>query len=219
MISPHQQMFSAVFGKATQQVQQVQQPTWTSQMFQCGTPPTTCEDWAFSVLCTPCATAVAKTEADKSNVCYNFMCWHPVASYSYIRHIYHLPGTPGEDCGLGICCMPCAVRHMYTESRMRKVPLMYGKAGTNSDNWHVGLFDCHCTQFAYSCFCAPCMTGKIRAALQPTASEDCCFNSVCIIPTAVYGQTRHEFGLKTDCAPMGDLCVPLWCFPCAYDRW
>jgi hypothetical protein len=190
-------------------------PQWASRIAQCD-PPVQCEDWLWSIFCPNCAAAWAKNQADKSNVCYNFMCWHPFVTYNFIRHLYGIPGACGDDMCEAIFCFPCAVRRSFSEGRIKG--FVGGLAGSRSQQWHVSLFDGDCCECFEAIFCPFCVAHEVRSLVQPTTAPDCCYDIMCLFPTAMYGQTRHTYGIITDCDPCEDLVVPTFCLPCSLIR-
>lgn len=189
---------------------------WSTRLSQCD-PPATMEDWCFSVWLLPCAAALAKSETDGTHGCYNFLCWHPIGGYSWVRNEYKIRGVCGDDCGYGIFCMCCTTRQMYTESHLRgKVQL--GQRGLNMNRWNHSLFDCSFTECVEVLCCPCCVAHEARTVLQPAVAQDTCFDCCCVLPTAMYGQVRHQYGIISDCSVCEDLFIPVLCFPCALNQ-
>lgn len=193
---------------------------WQTRIGQCD-PPAETQDWLLSIFCTQCASAVAKSNQDKTHPCFNFMCWTPIISYSWVRKGYGIPGVCGDDLMCAIFCSCCTTRRIYTEARDRKEiqrPL-------GNDKWKETLFGCDCPGFFYSMLCAPCAAHKIRNILQPDREASCCYDCMCNNPFAMYGQVRHTYGIVGDCGTQEsaagvaeDIFLPVVCQPCALDQ-
>lgn len=190
---------------------------WSTRLGQCeGTP---VEQWLLSIFCLPCAMAKAKSNTDQTHPCFNFLCWTPIGSHNFVRLGYGIKGECGEDCAKVIFCSCCSTRQTYheTESRGQLKGAYYGQ---NTREWMTGsLFGCTVTELCMT-LCCPCIvTHRVRNILQPSSDQwfDCC----CVLPTAMYGDVRNTYGLKSECpdAPcLEDMGVGLFCFPCALAR-
>ena len=200
------------------QPQQVPQapPTWQTRFAQ-HDDKVPCVDWLLACCCTPCASSAAKSHVDRSSLLYNFLCWNPIATHSYVRHAYHIDGVCGDDLMYGLFCMPCTVRQMYTESNLRgPIP---GNFGANQGDWAHSLFDCSVPEMLDTICCVWCITHTIRKQLQPSTEENYCFfDMCCLLPFAMYGQVRHTYGIISDVSLCEDICVPVVCWPCALNR-
>ncbi|CUF73241.1 Hypothetical protein, putative [Bodo saltans] len=212
---------NAGFNVAAQQQRETyaNQNAWSTRLLQTG-PPGECADWALSCFFCPCAAAYAKHRADRSNPCYNLLCWNPIASYAYIRHEYGIDGPCGDDCGYGLLCGPCMIRQSYTETRIRGVSSKPWATSyrQNLEQWNRSMFDCSFCGLMRAIVCPCCVAAEVRSILQPTASGDDCFNCFCINPASVYGQVRNHYGIFSDCGDGEDICLPLFCFPCSLNR-
>lgn len=201
-----------------------QQPNqqWSTRTLQCSEPSTT-DDCLCGFFCCPCAYATAKSTADKSSACYNFLCWNAVASRSYIRREYNIVGVCGDDIGYTIFCPCCTARQAKAESTIRgfsKMPssLTYG---ANNSQWSNSLFACECCSCLQALVCPCYMASQVRVVLQPNAASDGCLNCCCICPTSIYGLVRHDYGIVSatpDCTCCEDVLVALFCYPCALIR-
>lgn len=192
-------------------------PEWTTRMTQ-HDGAVKCEDWLMACFCTPCAASVAKSRVDRSNPCYNFLCWSPIGGYSYVRLAYGIIGTCGDDMCYGIWCPWCTTRQMYTESNVRGS--LSGAYAANAGQWHFSLFDCTPCEICEVTFCFPCAVHEVRMNLpsQGAAIQSCCFDAMCVAPTSMYGQVRNDFGILSDFGPVEDVCLPIFCFPCTLNR-
>lgn len=206
---------AAVGGVAAQMAPPPPPPVWHTRLGQCDEQAPVNPDWLYSCFCTQCAAADAKSRVDKSHPLYNFCCWTPVGGYSFIRYAYSIEGVCGDDLCYGTFCMPCATRRMYTESKQRGS--LNGPYGANSGNWSRSLFDCGPIQLCEVFCCSVCIAHEIRQKMQPRA-DSCWFDLFCVPPTAWYGQVRNTFGIAAEFGVAEDLCVPLFCFPCALIR-
>ena len=197
--------------------QQAPPAEWSTRMTQ-NDGAVKCEDWLFACFCTQCAASMAKSKTDRSHPCYNFLCWTPIGGYSYVRLAYGIRGTCGDDMGWGIFCPCCVTRHMYSESSIRGG--LNGAYGANSGTWNYSLFDCTPCECCEVAFCLPCTTNQVRMHLpsQGKSEESCCFDALCVMPTAMYGQVRNDYGILSDFGPLEDVLLPLVCFPCAMIR-
>uniref|UniRef100_A0A7S1PR85 Uncharacterized protein n=1 Tax=Neobodo designis TaxID=312471 RepID=A0A7S1PR85_NEODS len=207
--------------QAQQALQAAQQvlfaPKWSTRMGQCD-PPATCEQWAFSCFCHQCAAAKSKTLTDGSDICYNFFCWHWIGGMSYVRREYGIKGSCGDDLMCGLFCIPCLVRRGLTESELRGVVQSpYRTPGQQPDReWATTLFACGCCEFFEALLCPFCVAHYTRNLLQPYEERgDCCFDMMCLIPFAMYGQARHRYGIVAEFGCIEDICVPVVCYPCA----
>lgn len=186
-------------------------PQWSTRAGQCD-PPASCEHWAFSFFCVPCAAATAKSRQDGANVCFNILCWQPIGTSAWIRKGYRVNGTCGDDLMCGIFCMPCLVRRAYTEVEVRKnVPLLRG----GPDEWQTTLFGCGCCEFFQAVLCPFCPAATAKQLMQPDREVDVCFDWMCTVPFGMYGQVRHMYGIQAEFGLCEDLCLPLVCYPCA----
>ena len=192
-------------------------PEWTTRMTQHDGAVNT-NDWLYSCFCTPCAAAQAKGNVDRTHPCYNFLCWTPIAGYSYVRLAYGINGTCGDDMMWGIFCPCCITRQMYTESNIRGG--LNGSYGANQGSWNHSLFDCTPCELCEATFCVPCVTHSVRTNLpnQDLAERSCCFDALCVMPTSLYGQVRNDYGILSDLGPVEDIFLPIICFPCALNR-
>jgi hypothetical protein len=192
-------------------------PEWTTRMTQNDGAVKT-EDWLLSCFCTPCAAASAKGRVDRSHPCYNFLCWTPIGGYSYVRLAYGIVGTCGDDLCYSIWCPCCTTRQMYTESNVRGG--LNGNYGANSGKWNVSLFDCTPCEMCEATACVLCTTHEVRMLLpsQAESAKSCCFDAMCVVPTAMYGQVRNDYGILSDCGPVEDIFLPIVCMPCALNR-
>lgn len=196
-----------VVGKAVSQTEQ-----WSTKIFQCDGIAT--EHWVYAIFCPLCAAAHAKTKVDQTNVFFNFLCFTPIGSYSMVRHHYNIMGECGQDMFHGGLCLPCGARHIWTEANMRGQ--IAGKHGANSGTWSTELTQCDCSEFTRAAFC-PCMVShEVRQLMH--IKTDNCFDYLCLIPTSMYGQVRHTYGIQSDCPVLEDLCVGLFCYPCGLNR-
>lgn len=211
-------MYAGV-GSAMQQQQflQTQSNVWTTRFLQHDNG-VECSDIMFSCFCLPCAAAKAKSNTDRSDCVYNFCCWTPAGVYHYVRNAYGIEGVCGDDLAWSVICPCFQVRQALTESKIRNVASSVPpQAGSNSIPWGVSLFDCSVCELCETALCAPCVTHSIHQHIQPKA-DSCCFDFLCIPPTAMYGQIRHHYGILSDMAYCEDLALPLICFPCALNR-
>lgn len=206
------QVANAVVGGQPQNF--VPPPEWLTRLTQCD-PPARCEDWAFACFCNHCAQASAKSQHDGTHCFYNLLCWHHIGSYSYIRRGYGIPGTCGDDMMCGLFCFPCTIRRIVTETRERGQVQPIGNM--NNGVWMETLFGCSCCGLFQSLICPFCVAHEARLFLQPGVN-DTCFDWLCLIPTAMYGQVRHTFQLRSDCPLIEDICLPTVCWPCALDQ-
>lgn len=190
-------------------------PEWLTRMAQCD-PPAKVEEWFFALFCFQCAQASAKGKADGSHCFYNFLCWHHIGTYSWIRRGYHIPGTCGDDMMCGLFCYPCTIRRVLTETAQRGQVVQIGNM--NDGKWIETLFGCGCCGLFQAAICPFCVAHEARLLLQPQGETDTCFDWLCLIPTALYGQTRHSFNLKSDCPLIEDILLPVVCYPCAVDQ-
>ena len=196
--------------------QQQVKPNWSTRRTQHDAPVTT-EDLLLGCCCIPCAAAYSKGIADKTNPFFNFCCFTPCGSYSWVRHQYGIEGVCGDDLGYGIFCACCNARQATTEARLRGPAPNAGTYGANSAEWAHSLFDCSLGDFCNIIFCAPCAVHSVRVGLQPGA-ESCCFDFMCIPPCAMYGQVRHSYGIVSDFGIVEDMCLPIVCYLCAFNR-
>lgn len=189
---------------------------WSTRKTQHSAPATT-EECLLSCFLLPCMSAVAKSRADKSHPLFNFLCFSPCMSYTYIRHLYNIAGPCGDDLAYGLMCPCCLVRQAVTETRLRgAVPGSEG-FGSNVKEWDYSLFDCSCCElFAAMCL-IPCVARDVHVNLQPN-SDSCCYDLMCLNPMSMYGQVRNEHGIVTDFPVCEDVCLPLVCAPCALNR-
>lgn len=210
-------MFAGVAQAVKSQVGRQQEPSkWSTRMTQ-HSDPVECNDLLCGWCCTPCALAAAKSNADKTNPCFNFCCFTPCASYSWVRYQYGIAGVCGDDLCYGIMCSCCTARQAYTEARMRGPAPNTTSFGANSGEWAHSLFDCQFCDFVHICFCFCCITHDIRKGLQPQV-DSCCYDTLCLVPCSMYGQVRHSYGIVTDFPLIEDFCLPLVCFLCAFNR-
>ena len=189
---------------------------WSTTMFQCtGVAPV---DWALACCCTPCAAAKAKSNADQSHPCYNFLCWTPLGGYSYTRLGYGIMGECGTDCMAGLFCMPCSTRQMLTEFNVRGS--QPGHFGGASREWHSSHWACSCTELCFAAVCPCCVTHTVRAMIQPEADQ--WFDYCCVLPTSTYGLVRNTYGLEVGMLPdmpcVEDIFYGGACYPCALAR-
>jgi hypothetical protein len=191
-------------------------PMWTTRLGQCQ-PPANCEQWMCAWFCCQCASAQAKTRVDGTNVCYNFMCWHFGGAMSFIRREYGIKGSCGDDCMCSLFCYPCFVRRGITEAEIRgRVPSPFAQPGAQpTREWMHTLFSCDCCEFFEALLCPFCVAHYTRNMLQPYERGDCCFDMACVIPAAIYGQVRHHHGIIAEFDTCEDICLPIWCYPCA----
>ena len=195
---------------------------WSTRVSQCSVPSTT-EDCLCGLFCCPCAFATAKSTVDGTNACYDFLCWNPIANRNFVRHEYNIPGVCGDDIGYTMFCPFCVGRQILTESKLRGRSQQPRQAtyGANTERWNISLFDCD-VRSCITVFVCPCyITSQLRLVMQPNASEDGCINNCCIYPTSLYGQVRHYYGIapqNADCPFCEDVCLPLFCYPCAIIR-
>lgn len=210
-----QRVMNQVMGQAQALPPPPPPPQWSTRLTQCDQPART-EDWCFACFCPQCAQSSAKSSTDRSDCIFNFCCFHPIGSYSHVRHAYGIPGSCGDDLGYGLFCMPCATRRILTEARVKG--LSYGTYGANNQQWQNTLFGCTCCELLEAAICPCLVVHQTRGLLQPGSREDCCFNSFCILPTSTYGQVRHHYNLISDCPLLEDLCLPLVCFPCTLNQ-
>lgn len=190
---------------------------WTTKLHQCDQVPP--PHWLLAIFCLPCAAAKAKSKVDQSNPFFNFMCWTPVGTYSFVRASYNIVGDGGEDCCNGGICMPCGTRQVFTEASQLG-PLAGGSYGQTTNAWTAPLFECQGSECAMATFC-PCMVSSaIRVLMQPSTSGDKWFNLLCVVPTGWYGQVRHTAGIGSEWPHpvMEDLIVGSFCYPCALNR-
>lgn len=192
-------------------------PMWHTRLTQHDSP-AEMSHCLYAWCCPQCTAAAAKSKADKSHPCFNFMCFTPIGMMSWVRLGYHIPGVCGDDICYGMWCMPCMIRRIYTESIVRGPNNQPPTQGSNTNEWKATLFDCTPCELCNAAFCPCCVVHEIRQNLQPEAAESCCFDSMCILPTAMYGQVRHSYGIITDFPVCEDVCVPLACFPCALNQ-
>jgi len=196
-------------------------PDWQSRLGQ-HSEPVEGGEWLFACCCPMCAAAAAKSKVDNSPACYNFFCWNPVAARSWIRMSYHITGVCGDDICYGTFCMPCVIRQLLTESRLRgpAVHPPYGPPmqGANQGKWTHSLFDCSPPELCYAMVCPCCLAHEVRTGMQPEASQSCCFDAMFLLPTAMYGQVRNHYGILSDFPGIEDVTLPLVCAPCALIR-
>ncbi len=189
---------------------------WGTTLGQCDQP-ATCEEWAFALFCIQCAQASAKSKVDGTNVCYNFCCWHHGGSMSYVRRDYQITGTCGDDMMCALMCPCCLVRRGLTEATLRgPVENPFVRPGERPQHeWTTTLFACSCCEFFEAILCPWCVAHYTRNLIQTHERGDCCFDMLCLVPFAMYGQVRQVYGIKAefDCAE--DVFLPLVCFPCA----
>jgi hypothetical protein len=209
-----QQRPGAPFGAAMGH--QAPNPTWSTRLGQCD-PPATCEQWACACLCHQCASAKAKSQTDGTDPCYNFFCWHWIGGMSFVRREYGIKGACGDDLMCGLFCFPCLVRRGLTESELRgAMPNALGAVNARGDReWATTLFACDCCEFFEALICPFCVAHYTRNMVQPGERGDCCFDMMCVIPFAMYGQARHRYGVQAEFGVLEDLCLPLVCYPCA----
>merc|ERR1719456_1237800 len=193
-----------------------QQPRWTTRAGQCD-PPATCEQWLCACFCTQCAQAQAKSNVDGTHVCYNCLCWHHGGSVSFVRREYGLFGTCGDDLMCSLFCGPCQVRQALTESELRGVvpSPFFARKGPSQREWANTLFGCDGCECLEAMLCPWCVAHYTRNMLQPVERGDCCFDMLCILPTAIYGQVRHHHGIHAEFGVLEDVCLPVVCYPCA----
>lgn len=219
---PHKIIFSAMnlahaVSAATQVVGKVaanQTEQWSTKIFQCDNIPA--EHWVYGIFCTPCAAAHAKSKVDQTNPCFNFLCFTPIGSYSMVRHHYNIMGECGTDMFHGVFCMPCSARHIWTEANLRGV--IAGKHGQNSGTWSTELTQCDCSEFWRAAICPCWVSHEVRQLMHLKA--DNCFDYLCILPTSMYGQVRHTYGIQSEWPhPVcEDLFLGAVCYPCALNR-
>lgn len=175
----------------------------------------------FGVFCFPCAQASAKADLDGSHVLYNCLCWHHGMTYSWLRNVYNIKSNCGSDMMAAICCSCCAARRILSEVRIRREE---GKMIVNNEaekpEWIESFFGCSGCGFAQALFCSCCQAHEARMFLQNPDELDCCFDVCCFNPCAAYGQVRHHYKIASTIGhPLfEDICVPLFCFPCALNR-
>ena len=188
---------------------------WGSTIGECKEPAKT-KHWLYSIFCTPCAAAYAKSQVDKSNPVFNFFCFYPVGNYSMVRHHYNIMGTPCKDVLYGWFCMPCATRQIYTESEIRGN--LQGRYGDNTGSWSAELFQCDCQEFWMAACCPFLVAHDIRVRMHP--NTDKCFDCLCTIPFSMYGQVRHTYGINSEWphATCEDCGLGLFFYPCALNR-
>lgn len=190
-------------------------PMWNTRLTQCD-PPAQGSECALAFFCTHCLQAITKSKVDNTECCYNIMCWQPIATYSFVRNAYGIPGTCGDDMGYGLLCMCCETRQIATEARLRgPVPFRFGQ---KDSTWHVSLFDCTCCGFLQSVLFPMCVAHEVRSFLQPAVAPDTCFDCLCLIPFSMYGQARHQYNIISDCPLAEDILLPLVCYPCALNQ-
>jgi hypothetical protein len=194
-------------------------PEWTTRLTQCGEPART-EECLCSLFFCHCAAAKAKSDLDGSNMCTNLLCWHAVGVYSWVRRAYGIPGMCGDDMGEGLFCSCCATRRSLTETRMRGMIML--RHGVGPKTYMTTLFGCSCDDLCAAVFCPFYVAHTVRGYLQPNTGtdpklkNDSCFDALCILPTAVYGEVRHTYGIQPDlCDFVNDTVIPVVCFPCA----
>ena len=188
---------------------------WSTKMMQCDGIPK--EHWFYSIFCTPCAAAHAKSKVDQTHPVFNFFCFLPVGSYSFVRHAYNIMGECGQDCMYGWGCMFCATRQIWTEANTRGK--IVGKYGQASAQWSTDLTQCDCGQFWKAALCPCLIAHEVRTLMQPKA--DNCFDYLCILPTSMYGQVRVTYGIASGWPMSGgceDIIVGLFMYPCGLNR-
>lgn len=74
-------------------------------------------DYFLACVCCHCVQAMAKSDVDGTDCCYNMCCWHGLATYAFVRRAYGLMGNPTADvtCAAAFCCVPCMIRRLRTE--------------------------------------------------------------------------------------------------------
>lgn len=174
----------------------------------------------------PCfALGVAKQRADQTGVLFNALCF-PICCtaagpYSLVRIGYGIDGTARSDALIGGCLPCCAVRRLYTETRARPDPLWVGDFGSGAGEWGeaMGNFN-DCGECLRALLC-PCIVGhEIHTKLQshsemPTNKWlDVC----CLLPCAMYGQTRATYGIPAKECFCEDCCCGGLFYPCGLTR-
>ena len=192
-------------------------PKWATRATQHGEPVLCMDDCMLAWLCLPCGSAISKGRADRTNCCYNLLCWGPCGSYNYVRNEYNIAGVCGDDMCYTTLCTPCMVKQALTESRLRGAARNTGTYDANVNDWDYSLFDCSCCELCHLCFCTPCAAHTIHQNLHEKQIS-CCFTFLCTNPLAWYGQVRNNYGIITDFPVCEDVCLPMVCFLCAMNR-
>lgn len=191
-------------------------PKWTTMLGACEEP-SSGGTWAMSCLFPCCTAASAKSEADGSSFCYNCMCWNCLSGNNWVRRHYKIDGACGEDMVCGCVCYPCITRRMKTETEVRgQAALLRG----GPETWSSEYFGCGFIGFLQALLFPCCVASSIRKLLQPETQKEPsprAFDCLCIYPCAMWGQTRHMYGLEPmyvgECAD--DVCLACACYPCA----
>ena len=192
----------------------------------------------------PCAHACARSNHDGSNCCHICLTAPPCLTTNIMRLNYGI-GHSQDCCGdilETLFCMWCVNRRNLFEAEMYPVskvttartgvPVLvqngtfkglsgmgqYKIGGQMQIGWRAGgIGDCWggcCSHtFCYSLFFPQCAAARARQYLD---GSDCCFNVFASSPCALYYQTRHYYGIRGQCHE--DLCIALFCYPCAIDR-
>ena len=207
---------AAVAASNLQGMASKQSENWKTTMSQCDSNVPT-EHWICAVLFPPCVAAQAKSTMDQSNPVFNFCCFTPLGSYSYVRNGYNIQGECGRDCMNGGLCFPCGARRIYTETSLRQqIP---GRYGQTSQTWNSQLGDCNdCGEFVKALFCPCLVSHDIRKIMQVHSNH--WFDWFCIIPTSMYGQVRNTYGIGSSWPhpTCEDIVVGALLYPCALNR-
>lgn len=194
-------------------------PEWHSRLGQCCDPPVEGSEIFAATFCLHCVQARAKAEADGTNACYNFLCWHHIGASNWVRRHYGINGACGEDMACGLMCAPCVTRRLMTETRIRGLAPMPYTAGSNK--WTTTLFACSgiCDLLEAAIFPC-CVAHTIRQFLQRPEESDGWFDFLCLIPFSMWGQVRHHYGIQPEYfdGTCDDILVPLFCYPCALNH-
>jgi hypothetical protein len=208
-----------IMGAAGAAVNPQARPTnqWSTKPFDCGgnVPP---KHLAYAYLCFPCAAAHAKMKADKSNPIFNCLCFTPLGAYNSVRLSYGIVGDCKNDLIYGCLCMPCGTRQSWTEVNV--LGPVAGTHGSDQEHWTASLFACEPNSCLKATFCPCIVAHDIRILLHDSSKDEAWFNYLCILPTSMYGQTRHHIGIRSEWPhpTCEDLVVGLFCYPCALIR-
>lgn len=178
----------------------------------------------YAFLCCPCAAAHAKAKADKTNPVFNFLCFSPLGSYNSVRRSYGIIGECKNDMLYGCLCGPCGARQAWTESNL--LGPLSGTHGADQAQWFDGLFSCDPNACIRATFCPCWVAHDIRQLLlgkttdASRASEEKWFHYCCLLPMSMYGQTRHDLGIRSEWPhpTCEDVCVGCFFYPCALVR-
>jgi len=149
----------------------------------------------FSWCCTPCAGAMARSNLDGSEFCFNLHCMFLPATRWVVRSAYGIGDKEDctQDCCLS-CLVPCCVvNQMYQTTSALGNPTPDGGRDFNVNRGIDAQSPMGCANCLYACFCMQC---AIATTAQRTIGMPWCLAFCCVGPFSTRNLVRYHYRMS-----------------------